>query len=161
MTLVRLNYAVELRYGVLVDIARKVWNGEPVDVGNGCVNVIWQSRRQRDDPAGFREVRGSAIRAERLRPGVPERAQGRRGLRRADGQEAECPGPENPDALLSNGSLGYQLFGRPRTDSRQMMETIADWVMRGGESIGKPTHFETQRREILGRVISWQLTVVS
>ena len=58
-------------------------------------------------------------------------------------------GAESPDALLSNGQLGHRLYGYPRIGAQQMMLWIADWVRRGGSSLGKPTHFENPRWEIL------------
>lgn len=144
MTFVRLNYAIELRYGVLVDIARKVWNGEPVDVGNGCVNVIWQSDANAMILQAFEKCAAPPFILNVSGPEFLSVRKVAEGYGELMGKKPSVQGQENPDALLSNGSLGYQLFGRPRTDSRQMMETIADWVMRGGENIGKPTHFETR-----------------
>jgi len=60
------------------------------------------------------------------------------------GKPVTITGSEAPDALLSNGQLGHKLVGYPSVSVRQMMQWIADWVMRGGESLGKPTHFESR-----------------
>lgn len=144
VAIIRLNYAVELRYGVLVDIAQKVWAGEPVDIANGYANVIWQADAnamtlQAFDKASTPPFVLNVSGPEFLR--VREVAEQYGEMM---GKKPIIQGTENPDALLSNGSLGHGLFGKPRTDARQMMEMISDWVMRGGESIGKPTHFETR-----------------
>ncbi len=60
------------------------------------------------------------------------------------GKSVTFTGAESADALLSNGQLGYRLFGAPQVSVQQMIHWIADWVMRGGESLGKPTHFEVR-----------------
>ncbi len=142
--LIRLNYAVELRYGVLVDIAQKVWAGEPVDVANGHVNVIWQ----RDANAMILQAFEKASSPPYvLNVSGPEFLSVRKVAEQYGqmmGKKVSITGTESGDALLSNGSLAYSLYGKPETSVQQMMEMIADWVMRGGENIGKPTHFETR-----------------
>lgn len=144
VSIIRLNYAVELRYGVLVDIARKVYAGQPVDVSNGYVNVIWQtdanamtlqSFDKTSVPPFVLNVSGSEFLSVR---NVAER------FGEMMGKKPTIEGVESRDALLSNGSLGYKLFGKPSVTADQMIELIADWVSSGGASIGKPTHFETR-----------------
>jgi len=144
VALIRLNYAVELRYGVLVDIAQKVWAGEPVDISNGYVNVIWQTDANSMILQAFDKAASPPFVLNVAGPEFLSVRKVAEGYGEIMGKKPIIQGTENPDALLSNGSLGYSLFGKPRTDSRQMMEMISDWVMRGGESIGKPTHFETR-----------------
>lgn len=142
--LIRLNYAVELRYGVLVDIAQKVWSGEPVDVANGYVNVIWQTDANAMILQSFEKASAPPF---VLNVSGPEFLSVRKVAEQYGemmGKKPTIQGTENPDALLSNGGLGYSLYGKPQTNAQQMMEMISDWVMRGGESIGKPTHFETR-----------------
>ena len=142
--LIRLNYAVELRYGVLVDIAQKVWAGEPVDVSNGHVNVIWQTDANAMILQSFEKCSAPPF---VLNVSGPEFLSVRKVAEQYGemmGKKVSVTGTENQDALLSDGRLGYSLFGKPQTNAQQMMEMIADWVMRGGESIGKPTHFETR-----------------
>jgi nucleoside-diphosphate-sugar epimerase len=144
VSLIRLNYAVELRYGVLVDIARKVYAGEPVDVSNGYVNVIWQADANAMTLQAFEKA---AVPPFVLNVSGPEFLSVRKVAEdygEMMGKKPIIQGKENPDALLSNGSLGYRLYGKPKVTARQMMEWIADWVISGGESIGKPTHFETR-----------------
>ena len=143
-SIIRLNYSNEMRYGVLVDIAQKVWAGEPVDVTMGSANVIWQAdanamalqslERAASPPFVVNVVGPETISIRR----VAEQFAGLMGCK------ATITGTESPDAFLSNGRLGYGLFGRPRVSVQQMIEWIAKWVVRGGESLGKPTHFETR-----------------
>jgi nucleoside-diphosphate-sugar epimerase len=142
--IVRLNYATELRYGVLVDIAQKVWNGQPVEVGMGHLNAIWQS----DANAAILEMLGhttspptalnitgeSALRIADLAAGFGQRMQ----------KTVHLRGEENASALLSDSSRAHELFGKPETSTEQMLDWIAAWVMRDGESLGKPTHFESR-----------------
>lgn len=144
VSLVRLNYSNELRYGVLVDIALKVWSGEPVDVSMGAVNVIWQadaaamalcSLGYASSPPFVINVAG------------PETVSVRRVAELFGslmGCEACFTGCEAPDALLSNAQKAHQMFSYPRVGVRQMIEWIAEWIMSGGETLGKPTHFETR-----------------
>lgn len=144
VSLIRLNYAVELRYGVLVDIAQKVHAGQPVDVSNGYVNVIWQRDANAMTLQSFDNASSPPF---VLNVSGPEFLSVRRVAEEFGemmGKQPIIEGQESPDALLSNGSLGYELFGRPSVTARQMMEWIAQWVMSGGDSIGKPTHFETR-----------------
>lgn len=140
----RLNYATELRYGVLVDIARRVADEQPVDVTMGSVNVIWQT-----------EANAMALQAlahANCPPKILNLA-GPEFLRVRDvaeqfgkllGKTAQCTGVEAQDALLSNAGESYQLFGRPQVTAEQMMTWTADWIARGGESLGKPTHFQSR-----------------
>ncbi|MGI6295392.1 MAG: NAD-dependent epimerase/dehydratase family protein [Armatimonadota bacterium] len=144
VSLIRLNYAVELRYGVLVDIAQKVWAGESVDVTTGYVNVIWQADANAMALQAFEKA---AVPAFALNVAGPEFLKVREVAEKFGklmGKEAIIEGREAPNALLSDGSLGYELYGKPKVSADQMMEWIAAWIMAGGESIGKPTHFETR-----------------
>lgn len=144
VALIRLNYATEMRYGVLVDVARKVAAGEPIDTAMGHLNAIWQGDAnamvlrafdQADVPPAILNVTGP----ERL--SVREVA-GEFG--RLLGREVAFRGEEAPDALLSDANKAISLFGPPRVDAGRMIAWIADWVARGGPSLGKPTHFEVR-----------------
>lgn len=144
VTLIRLNYAAELRYGVLVDIASAIAAGEPVDVTMGHVNVVWQ-----------RDANEYAIRSLGLAdspPTVfnltgPETVSVRWAAERladAMGKDVTFVGEESPTALLNNAARCHKLFGYPRTSLAQMISLVADWIGRGGATHGKPTHFQTR-----------------
>ena len=144
VTLLRLNYAVELRYGVLVDIATKVFEGRSVDVGAGAANVIWQG-----------DVISIALRSLAhcqsppfiLNLTGPETLSIREVARRFGvlfGKEPILEGQEAPTALLNNAARCFRLFGYPSVPVEQMMEWIAHWITSGGANLGKPTHFETR-----------------
>jgi nucleoside-diphosphate-sugar epimerase len=144
MVLLRLNYAVEMRYGVLVDLAQRVWAGQPVGLSMGCFNAVWQADANAAALAAFAHM---ASPPRVLNVAGPEVLSVRRvaeafGL--LFGKPVVFEGAESADALLSNGQLGHRLFGYPRVGAGQMIHWIADWVRRGGETLGKPTHFEVR-----------------
>ncbi|WP_068619017.1 NAD-dependent epimerase/dehydratase family protein [Paenibacillus tuaregi] len=138
----RLNYAIDLRYGILLEVASAVNEGRPVDLNMGQVNVIWQGDANEmairsllisDSPAVTLNVTGPetvSIRwlAERFGEGL--------------GKTPVFTGVEKDTALLSNASKAHKLFGYPRVSLRQMIEWTLEWVEHGGETLGKPTHFQ-------------------
>lgn len=144
MVLLRLNYAVELRYGVLVDLAKKVLAGEPIDAAMGSANVIWQAEANAmslqsllvaDSPPRVLNIAGSEFFGIR---DVSER------FGELLGRPARFTGTESGQAFLSNAGASYQLLHRPRVTLDQMIRWTADWVARGGDDLGKPTHFESR-----------------
>jgi nucleoside-diphosphate-sugar epimerase len=144
MVLLRLNYATEMRYGVLVDLARRVWGGEPVDLTMGHLNAIWQADA---NAVALASLGHAGCPPLVLNVAGPELLSVRR-LAEQFGREFGRPvtlrGAESADALLSNGQLGHRLFGYPRAAAGRLIHWIADWVRRGGESLGRPTHFEVR-----------------
>ena len=144
VTIVRLNYSTELRYGVLVDLAQKVWLGVPIDLAMGFANVIWQA----DANAMALCLLDSATSpANIVNLAGPETIQIRSVAQRFGellGRTVRFTGSERPDALLSNGHKIYALVGRPRIDIDQMIRWTADWIRRGGPTHNKPTHFEVR-----------------
>jgi nucleoside-diphosphate-sugar epimerase len=138
----RLNYAVDLRYGTLVDIARKVFSGDPVDLTVGYFNAIWQgdansyALRSLDlcsSPPAILNVTG----AERI--SVREIA-GWFGV--IFGREPRFTGSEGPLALLSDSSLCRSQLGEPEVPLTVLQQWVAHWVQAGGATLNKPTHFE-------------------
>ena len=144
LALVRLNYAVDLRYGVLVDIARRIIAGEPIDLRMGHVNVIWQgdanahaiqSLGYATSPPFVINVTG----AETLAVHDVALALGN-----ALGRSPAFDGEPGREALLSNATLAHDLFGPPVVSTELLVRWVADWVGRGGRLLGKPTGFETR-----------------
>lgn len=140
----RLNYAIELRYGVVVDVAQKVWNGDPVDVTTGNMNVVWQgyanevalrSLALADSPPTILNVTGPETLSLRW---LATR------LGELMGREPNIVGAEAPMALLSNASKCHGLFGYPPIGVGAVVEWVAQWVSGGGATLNKPTHFETR-----------------
>jgi nucleoside-diphosphate-sugar epimerase len=144
MALLRLNYAAETRYGILVDLAQRVWEGRPVDLTMGYVNTLWQADANAAGLSAFDHV---AVPPRVVNVAGPEMLSVRR-VAEEFGNRFNRPvtfqGIECADALLSNGQLGHRLFGEPRVPAEQIITWIADWVARGGEILGKPTRFEVR-----------------
>jgi len=144
MAIIRLNYAVEMRYGVLADLARKVWNGTPVDVRMGHFNVIWQADA---NDQSLRALEHTNTPPEILNVTGPEilsvRAVAADFAKRMD-KPVSFTGQEAPDALLNDASKARPLFGPPRVNAEQVQVWLSDWVARGGAALDKPTHFEVR-----------------
>lgn len=142
--LIRLNYAIEMRYGVLVDVARRVFSGEPVDVNMGHANVIWQGDANAITLQAFGHVSSPPFILNVTGPETVSIRQVAGQFAELMGKEVRFTGTESTDALLSSSRLSQDLFGPPHVGLDQMVRWIAGWVMRGGESLGKPTHFESR-----------------
>ncbi|HEV8612133.1 MAG TPA: NAD-dependent epimerase/dehydratase family protein, partial [Gemmatimonadales bacterium] len=142
MALLRLNYAIEPRYGVLRDLADRVWSQQSVDVTMGKVNLIWQ----RDANAiALRALTHCAVPPLVLnvtgRPAYPVRWLAQQ-LGKRWSRDVQFRGIEAATALLSDAARMEALFGKPETNIEAMLEQVAQWVERRGRSLGKPTHFE-------------------
>lgn len=140
--LFRLNYAVDLRYGVLVDIARKVYAGEPVDLTVPAFNVVWQGDANSYALRCF-EYCASPPRAMNVTgPEIVSTRRTAEYFAREFQREALFCGAPSAQALLSNASLCHSLLGYPEVSLGELMRWVANWVARGGESLNKPTKFE-------------------
>jgi nucleoside-diphosphate-sugar epimerase len=144
VAMLRLNYATEMRYGVLVDLARRVLRQEPIDVAMGYFNVIWQADANAMALASLAHaatppliVNLAGVEELSVRATCSE-------LARLLGVEVSFTGRESRDALLSNGARGWDVLGKPRVDAARLLSWTADWVRRGGASLNKPTHFESR-----------------
>jgi hypothetical protein len=142
--LFRLNYAIDMRYGVLHDIATRVLNREPIDVNLGHVNFIWQG-----------DASSQALRclAHCEAPTTPINVSGQEILAVRDlaqrfgallGREPVLVGTEEPTAWLTDTSQAVKLFGLPIVDPAQLIAWTADWVARAMPSLGKPTKYEVR-----------------
>jgi nucleoside-diphosphate-sugar epimerase len=144
VALLRLNYANDLRYGVLLDIGQRVWERRPVPLAMGSVNVIWQ-----------RDANSICLRALTLASSPPlllnvtgpDRLSVRWIAARfgeAFGIDPRFEGTEAATALLSDSSLCCRLLGVPSMSSEQMIAMTAEWIRGGGPTLNKPTHFEVR-----------------
>jgi nucleoside-diphosphate-sugar epimerase len=140
--LFRLNYAIDLRYGVLVDIARQVYKGEPVNLSVPAVNVIWQGDANSyamralalcESPTRYLNVTGpETISVQRTAEYFARRFK----------REAQFTGASNGYALLSNAGECHAALGYPEISAVQLTEWVAQWVERGGKSLNKATKFQ-------------------
>lgn len=142
--LIRLNYAVEPRYGVLVDIATKVKNNEPVDLEMGYFNAIWQgdanamvlrSLEHTSVPANIINITGEETLSVRV---VAEE------FGKHFGISPQFMGVESDTALLNNATKSFELFGEPKIGIEKVIEWTANWMKMEKKTLDKPTHFEVR-----------------
>ena len=145
VSLIRLNYANDLRYGVLVDIATKVLEGQPVDVSMGWVNVIWQGDANRAIVRAFGECAAPPCIVNVSGPEtVSVRWLAHRMSELLDAPAPKIVGEEAGTAILSNCSKQHGLFGYPSVTLAQLMVWTAEWLKLGGRTLGKPTKFQAR-----------------
>ncbi|HZV06449.1 MAG TPA: NAD-dependent epimerase/dehydratase family protein [Gemmataceae bacterium] len=144
MSLLRLNYATEMRYGVLVDLAQRVLQGHAVDVTMGHVNALWQADANAMALASFAHVSTPPLILNLAGPELLSVRRIAEEFARRFRRSLVLEGIESSDALLSNAQRALHLFGYPRVSAGQMIAWIADWLERGGDTFGKPTHFEVR-----------------
>jgi len=142
MAIYRLNYAIDLRYGVLLEVAKSVKEGRPVDLTMGNVNCIWQGDANEmalrslnvcSNPPTVVNITGPETISLRWVAGR---------FAQKFGVEPIFKGEEAPNALLSNAAKAFQLFGYPRTSLQQMIDWTAEWCQADGQTWNKPTHFQ-------------------
>ncbi|WP_019419622.1 NAD-dependent epimerase/dehydratase family protein [Paenibacillus sp. OSY-SE] len=145
MSIYRLNYAIDMRYGVLLEIAKSVQEHRPIDISMGHANCIWQGDANEiairsllacSTPPNIINVTGPETISLRW---VAEQF----GMR--FGQPPIIEGKEADTALLNNAAKSFQLFGYPRVSLMQMIDWIAEWLQQGGEVWNKPTHFQERK----------------
>lgn len=144
MVLLRLFYAAEMRYGVLRDLADKVWAGKVIDLTNGHFNCIWQGDANEmairslaltsSPPAAYNLTSTEILSARFIATRLGELM----------GKPAQFSGVESETALLGNTTKLRAQLGNPATPLDAMIRWTADWVKRGGRSLGKPTHFDVR-----------------
>jgi nucleoside-diphosphate-sugar epimerase len=141
--LLRLSYAIDMRYGVLHDVAQKVLHRQPIDLAMGDANVIWQGEANDwalrtlahcTTPTSALNLSGPRVRIRDLAREF--------GLRL--GVQPVLTGQEAETAWLVDCSEAFRLYGRPQVELQRMIDWTADWVQRGGASLGKPTHYEAR-----------------
>jgi nucleoside-diphosphate-sugar epimerase len=144
LALLRLFYALEMRYGVLRDLADKVWAGKTIDLTNGHFNCIWQGDANEMairslaltslPPAAYNLTSAETLSARKIATWLGELM----------GKPAQFAGTESNTALLGNTTKLRAQLGDPPTPLDAMIRWTADWVKRGGRSLGKPTYFEVR-----------------
>jgi len=142
--LIRLNYAIDMRYGVLHDVASRVLAGAPINLATGHVNVIWQGDA---NAMVLRAFGHCTVPTSPLNVSGPETV-GIRWLAETFGRRLAKPpvftGVEAPEAWLVNTAQATRLFGYPSVPLGKLVDWTADWVARGMPSLGKDTHYDVR-----------------
>jgi len=142
VTIVRLNYANEPRYGIIVDLTLKILNDEPIDLTMGAVNLIWQ---QDANDYIIRSITLAQSPPAILNVAGPETISIRslaEKIANLLGKEPKFVSQEAPSALLSDASRCVNRFGKPQTTLEQMVSMIVEWVKSGKEILNKPTKYD-------------------
>ena len=142
MALIRLNYATELRYGVLVDLAQKVFREEEVPLGVGYFNVIWQADANAMTLSALIDVQSPPLILNVTGPELLSCRQVAESFAALMNKKVRFTGSESTMAAHTCAKKSFDLYGMPQTRLEEMVEMTADWVMRNGATHGKPTHFE-------------------
>jgi len=144
LALMRLFYAVDLRYGVPVDIATKVWSGTPIRLENGAFQCIWQGDANEAVLRAFDLVQEETMAWNLCRPEVASVRETAQALGRLLGRDPILEGAETSTALLGNPDRLLGILGMPAVTLERMLGWIAEWVRQGGRNLGRPTHFEVR-----------------
>lgn len=144
VVLLRLNYAVELRYGVLLDIGQKVFERRPIDLRMGHANVIWQGDANSICLRSFAHCQSPPLVLNVTGPETLSIRWVARRFAERFGIEPVDEGVEADSALLSNAGRCHRLFGYPGVSVEELIEWTADWIGMGGATLNKPTHFEVR-----------------
>ena len=142
MAIYRLNYAIDMRYGVLHELARSIHEDRPIHLAMGHANIIWQGDA---NEMALRSLLHCSSPPETINITGPETMSIRwaaQELAARMGKEVTFTGTESETALLNNAAKSHQLFGYPKVTLLQMLDWTAAWVQSGGESWNKPTHFQ-------------------
>lgn len=143
--LYRLNYAVDLRYGVLCDLANNLLSDKPIALSTGAFNCVWQGYA---NEVAIRSLLLADSPAQVLNITGPETVSVRDAATRLGkllGHEPVFEGEESDAALLNNAGKCFSLFGYPELGVRKLIELQADWLLSGGRTLNKPTHFEERK----------------
>lgn len=145
MAVYRLNYAIDMRYGVLHELAKTIHEDRPIHLAMGHANMIWQGDA---NEMALRSLLHCSTPPEIINVTGPETMSIRwaaQELAARMGKEVSFTGTESETALLNNASKSHQLFGYPRVSLLQMLDWTAEWVLSGGASWNKPTHFQERK----------------
>jgi nucleoside-diphosphate-sugar epimerase len=144
VALIRLNYACDLRYGVLVDLAQKVLAGAPVDLAMSWFNTIWQGDANAMTLCCFDHAASPPLTLNLTGPELLNVRATCEQFGELLGREPVFASQESPTALLSNAQRAFSLFGHPRVSAAQLITWVADWLRRGAPTLNRPTHFESR-----------------
>jgi nucleoside-diphosphate-sugar epimerase len=140
-----LNYANDVSYGILLEIAKSVNDERAIDLSMGHVNVIWQGDA---NEMAIRSLLHGETPAKILNITGPETISVRWLAEEFGKKLGKIPAYNNEEqntALLNNAAESFRLFGYPRVTLKRMIEVLAEWVKQGGKTLNKPTHFQERK----------------
>ena len=141
----RLNFAVDLRYGVLYDMADKIMRGEPIGITTPCLNCIWQGSANEIAIRGLLHAEAPAKIMNVTGPETVSIKKAALQLGEYLGKTPIFEGEPGTDAYLSDASEAMETFGYPSVSMRTLIRWQAEWILDGGRALGKPTHFEERK----------------
>jgi nucleoside-diphosphate-sugar epimerase len=144
IAVLRLNYACDLRYGVLVDLAQRVLARAPIDLGMGWFNTIWQGDANAMTLRAFDHVASPPRTLNLTGPELLNVRETCEKLGRFLDRKPVFKGTESPTALLSNPRQTFERLGSPRVSTDRLLHWVAHWLLHGGPTLNRPTHFETR-----------------
>ena len=143
--LYRLNFAVDLRYGVLYDMANRIMKGEPISVKTPCLNCIWQGSANEMAIRCLLHADSPAVKMNITGPEIISIKKAAKQLGKYLGREPIFEGEEGDDAYLNDASLAMELFGYPSVPIHKLIRWQAEYILDGGRTLDKPTHFEERK----------------
>lgn len=141
----RLNFAVDLRYGVLFDVADKLMKGEPISLSTPCFNFIWQGSANEIAIRGLLHASAPACIMNVTGPETVSIKKAAIELGKYLGKEPIFENTPGQDAYLNDASLAMETFGYPSVSAKTLIRWQAEWLLDGGRTLGKPTHFEERK----------------
>ena len=141
----RLNFAVDLRYGVLFDCAKKIMDGPPISLSTPCFNFIWQGSANEIAIRGLLHCGAPAVKMNVTGPETVSIKAASIKLGKLLGKEPVFEGVEQGNAYLNNASRAMELFGYPEVSAETLIRWQAEYILDGGRTIDKPTHFEERK----------------
>ena len=141
----RLNFAVDLRYGVLYDMANNIINGKPISLTTPCLNAIWQGSANEIAIRGLLHAASPVCKMNVTGPETVSIRKAASELGQYLGKEPVFEGEEGNDAYLNDASAAMEIFGYPQVSIKTLIRWQAEWLLDGGRGLGKPTHFEERK----------------
>lgn len=142
MLLFRLNYAIDLRYGVLLEIAKQVMAGKAIDLTMGSVNVIWQGDANEYALRSLLHCQSPPVILNVTGPETLSVRWLAEEFGKRFGKTPQFVNEEQQTSLLNNASKSHQMFGYPKVTIHQMLDLNAEWLLNNGDTYNKPTHFQ-------------------
>lgn len=141
----RLNFAVDLRYGVLYDMADRIMKGEPISIATPVLNCIWQGSANEIAIRGLLHAESPAKIMNVTGPESVSIQKAAKMLGKILGKEPIFEGEPGNDAYLNDSAEAMETFGYPAVSIRTLIRWQAEWILDGGRALGKPTHFEERK----------------